>query len=181
MSLPGRERTIQRSRKNIERQVSEIPEALEHSRNNLNKKYDFFVLHSDSGRDSDWVYYSLLPKLEKDYHIKGCVKIRDYQLGANIFEQLQVSFSQSVKVLLIVSEQFIKDNWCRYEYRQALFMSCEQDSRKVIPIVLDKNLNIPFEIRLLTPFYVTESCNWERLVKGLGVTDNTVEDPSYYT
>lgn len=73
-----------------------------HPFNQTGKRYDFFVLHSDT--DNDWVVCCLLQQLEYgQYGFKGCVQERDFEDGKTILENITDKMNESNKILIVIS------------------------------------------------------------------------------
>lgn len=79
--------------------------------------YDVFVSYSD--RDRQWVLDQLIPNLEKRSEITICLHERDFQVGVGILENIIHSMDQSRCLLLVISESFLKSNWCSFEMHLA--------------------------------------------------------------
>lgn len=79
--------------------------------------YDVFVSYSD--KDRPWVLDQLIPNLEKRSEITICLHERDFQVGVGILENIIHSMDQSRCLLLVISESFLKSNWCSFEMHLA--------------------------------------------------------------
>lgn len=79
--------------------------------------YDVFVSYSD--KDREWVLDQLIPNLEKRAEITICLHERDFQVGLSILENIIHSMDQSRCLLLVISESFLKSNWCSFEMHLA--------------------------------------------------------------
>lgn len=79
--------------------------------------YDVFVSYSD--KDRSWVLDQLIPNLEKRSEITICLHERDFQVGLGILENIIHSMDQSRCLLLVISESFLKSNWCSFEMHLA--------------------------------------------------------------
>lgn len=85
--------------------------------NNDNYRFDLFVSYSE--KDRDFVLDQLIPNLEKRSEITICLHERDFQVGLSILENIIQCMDQSRCLLLVVSESFLKSNWCAFEMHLA--------------------------------------------------------------
>ncbi|XP_076318108.1 toll-like receptor 4 [Tachypleus tridentatus] len=115
--------------------------AHEVSENDKKFQYDAFVSYSAS--DSDWVFNSLVPKLENETaNLKLCVYDRDFLAGRNISDCILDSIKNSRKVILVLSPNFIQSRWCRFETELAQHMLVDESRDGLVLIKLqDLNLN----------------------------------------
>lgn len=82
------------------------------------KIYDAFV--SYSGSDHQWVVSTLQERLEHhDPPYKLCIHHRDFVVGAPIQENILNSVDQSKRMLMVLSRNFLKSEWCLLEFRAA--------------------------------------------------------------
>lgn len=79
--------------------------------------YDVFVSYSE--KDRSWVLDELIPNIEKRAEINICLHERDFQVGLSILENIIQCMDKSRCLLLVVSESFIKSNWCAFEMHLA--------------------------------------------------------------
>ncbi|KAJ8915034.1 hypothetical protein NQ315_016009 [Exocentrus adspersus] len=75
--------------------------------------YDAFVSYSNEDRNFVVRLVSMLENYEP--FIKLCVYDRDFQVGAMISESVLESVAKSRKTLLIISDNYAKSQWCRWE------------------------------------------------------------------
>lgn len=80
-------------------------------------RFDLFVSYSD--KDRDFVLEQLIPNLEKRSQITICLHERDFQVGLSILENIIQCMDQSRCLLLVISESFLKSNWCSFEMHLA--------------------------------------------------------------
>jgi hypothetical protein len=79
--------------------------------------YDVFVSYCD--RDREWVLDHLIPNIEKRSEVTICLHERDFQVGLSILENISQCMDQSRCLLLVISESFLKSNWCSFEMHLA--------------------------------------------------------------
>ena len=100
--------------------------------------YDAFVVYSNE--DSDWVLEELVPHFEDctDYQsLRLCVHERDFLPGEYIFGNIWSRMEDSRKVILVVSKQFARSNYCNYEIELARMMSVEKARNLLVPVMLE--------------------------------------------
>ena len=61
----------------------------------------------------------------------------DFIPGKTIAENIELGVRCSRRVLFVVTEHFVKSNYCRMELKYALDCQAEERARRVIPVVLD--------------------------------------------
>ncbi|XP_078671090.1 uncharacterized protein LOC144911149 [Branchiostoma floridae x Branchiostoma belcheri] len=139
------------------------------------RKYDAFV--SYSSHDSDRVIRSLVPHLDS-LQVKSCIAERDFIAGIPIAENIVASIEQSRQVILVISRNFLKSDWCKYELQMAEYKHFTTGEKYVIPILLEE---IPVQMMpkslrylLATKTYLEwkdgekeEGLFWRRLGKAL--------------
>ncbi|KFM77858.1 Toll-like receptor 2, partial [Stegodyphus mimosarum] len=80
--------------------------------------YDAFLSYNSA--NTPWVVTYLIPALEvQEPKFKLCVHERDFQVGSLITENILEAIDASRKVILILSESFIKSEWCMFELHMA--------------------------------------------------------------
>ena len=85
--------------------------------NQVGKQYDFLVMHHNQTqcRDAEWVYYSLLPRLENCHKYKGCIPVRDLQQPDEplMMERLTRAVKDAVCIIVILTPAFCQDESCQ--------------------------------------------------------------------
>ncbi|KFM71900.1 Toll-like receptor 4, partial [Stegodyphus mimosarum] len=141
-------------------------------------KYDAFLSYNSA--NTPWVVTYLIPALEdQEPKFKLCVHERDFQVGSLITENILEAIDSSRKVILILSESFIKSEWCMFELHMAqhkLFY----DTRDCLILVKLEDINKKMYTKNLLYLEKTRLCLqwrednlsqnlfWERLQKALG-------------
>ena len=100
--------------------------------------YDAFVVYSYE--DSPWVYEELIPHLENDIDhqtLRLCVHERDFLPGENILDNIWSKMEESRKVILVISRNFIRSNYCNYEIDLARMLSVEKARNLIVPVMLE--------------------------------------------
>ena len=100
--------------------------------------YDAFVVYSNE--DSDWVFEELVPHFEDctDYQsLRLCVHERDFLPGEYIIGNIWSRMEDSRKVILVISKNFARSNYCNYEIELARMMSVEKARNLLVPVMLE--------------------------------------------
>jgi len=101
--------------------------------------YDAFVVYSNE--DSDWVLEELIPHFEDctDYHqpLRLCVHERDFLPGEYIIGNIWSRMEDSRKVILVISKNFTRSNYCNYEIELARMLSVEKARNLLVPVMLE--------------------------------------------
>ncbi|XP_033111550.1 toll-like receptor 4 [Anneissia japonica] len=81
-------------------------------------RYDAFV--SYNSKDVDWVLKSALPTLEgPEFNFRLCVDFRDFLVGEAIADNISDAIKYSRKMLIVVTKNFAKSEWCYFEMEMA--------------------------------------------------------------
>ncbi|CAH0563814.1 unnamed protein product [Brassicogethes aeneus] len=149
-------------------------------------KYDAFVSYSSE----DTAFITLLVKmLEKNPpHLNLCIYERDFEIGTFISENVLENVSQSRKTLLIISENYAKSQWCRWEtqiaHHHKIFFQNEKDDSLVLikyGHVSNTSLTSTLKYLLKTRIYLQwdedlkkQKDFWEKL--GMALKPNIIVD-----
>ena len=104
-------------------------------------QYHAYVSYNDESRpDRAWVLDILQPNLEEGPEpFKLCIKGRDFIGGQPLFETIPERVEKSRKTILVLTPQFLENNWCKIEMEQAQILLFEQE-RDVLILVLLENI-----------------------------------------
>ena len=94
-------------------------------------KYDAFVLYSSIEADRLFVHFKLVSELEKNFGFRLCIHHRDFLGGCDIADCIEQAIRTSRKVLVIMSENFLRSEWCIEE----VHMTSSIDRKKFIVIM----------------------------------------------
>lgn len=98
--------------------------------------YDIFISYSDHNRE--WVLNSLLPNLESKSKVKVCLHERDFQVGISILENIISSIDRSRCILLVISQSFLRSQWCQFELHLAQHRLLETRREELILLFLEE-------------------------------------------
>ncbi|KAI5940817.1 toll-like receptor 2 [Manis javanica] len=98
--------------------------------------YDAFVSYSE--RDSYWVENLMVQELENfDPPFKLCLHKRDFIPGKWIIDNIIDSIEKSHKTIFVLSENFVKSEWCKYELDFSHFRLFDENNDAAILILLE--------------------------------------------
>ena len=145
-------------------------------------QYDAFVSYNVN--DSEWVFKQLVPNIENTSsdmnRVKLCVYDRDFIAGRPISECILESIKTSRKVILVISNNFVRSPWCRFETDLAHNTLVDQNRDGLIMIKLeeiDSSVVAPqLHFLLKTRIYLQWNINnpkeqeifWKKLRRALG-------------
>lgn len=137
-------------------------------KNERDKLFDAFV--SYSSKDEAFVAEELAPILENgDPSYKLCLHYRDFPVGAYIADTIVQAVESSRRTIMVLSENFIKSEWCRFEFKSAHHQVLRDRRRRLIVILLgevpQKDLDPDIRLYLKTNTYLQwgDKLFWEKL------------------
>nr|XP_033478888.1 toll-like receptor 2 type-1 [Epinephelus lanceolatus] len=99
-------------------------------------EYDAFVSYSDM--DSGWVETYLVPELEQaEPPLQLCLHKRDFVPGGWILDNIMDAIEKSHRTLFVLSQHFIRSEWCKYELDYTHFRLFDQNDDTVVLILLE--------------------------------------------
>lgn len=132
------------------------------------KLFDAFI--SYSSKDEAFVSEDLAPILENgDPAYKLCLHYRDFPVGAYIADTIVQAVESSRRTIMVLSENFIKSEWCRFEFKSAHHQVLRDRRRRLIVILLGevphKDLDPDIRLYLKTNTYLQwgDKLFWEKL------------------
>ncbi|XP_055707210.1 toll-like receptor Tollo [Phlebotomus papatasi] len=137
-------------------------------KNERDKLYDAFV--SYSSKDEAFVAEDLAPVLENgDPQYKLCLHYRDFPVGPYSPDTIVQAVESSRRTIMVLSENFIKSEWCRFEFKSAHHQVLRDRRRRLIVILLgevpQKDLDPDIRLYLKTNTYLQwgDKLFWEKL------------------
>lgn len=147
----------------------------------FNKIYDAFISYSSF--DENFVVHQLVPKLESPGHgFKLCVHYRDFPVGAPIADTIISSIESSRRTIIVLSNNFLKSEWCEYEFQAAHHHAIRNKNCKLIVILrheIDKtNLDPQLRYYLKTRTYLKygDPWFWDKLLYAMPDIRSNTED-----
>jgi Leucine-rich repeat (LRR) protein len=132
------------------------------------KLFDAFV--SYSSKDEAFVAEELAPMLENgDPPYKLCLHYREFPVGGFLADTIVQAVESSRRTIMVLSENFIKSEWCRFEFKSAHHQVLRDRRRRLIVIVLgevpQKDLDPDIRLYLKTNTYLQwgDKLFWEKL------------------
>lgn len=93
--------------------------------------------------DSGWVDAHLIPELEQtEPPLQFCLHKRDYIPRSWILDNIMDAIEKSHRTLFVLSQNFVRSEWCPYELNYTHFQLFDQNNDTVVLILLepiDKN------------------------------------------
>ncbi|CAL1272719.1 unnamed protein product [Larinioides sclopetarius] len=158
---------------------AKVKEKIRHDIEN-GQHYAFDAFVSYNSNDNYWVAKYLIPSLEHmNPKYKLCIHERDFQVGRLITENILEAIETSRNVILILTEDFIKSEWCMFELHMAQHRLFD-DSRDCLILVKLNGIDKKVYTKNLLYLEKTRVCLtwtkdktdrklfWERMRKALG-------------
>ena len=103
----------------------------------LQLQYHAYVAYNEnSAVDDAWVMNDLLPNMKEGPEpLRLCIKSRDFSPGHFLLDSIDESIRQSRKTILVLSQNFVKSEWC-YQEMQMAQMRLLDDNLDVLVLVL---------------------------------------------
>ena len=129
----------------------------------LDMQYDAFI--SYSGLDYKWVCFDLLPKLENhNPPYKVCVHDRDFMPGAYIEDNIMEAVQSSRRMILVLSQNYLKSEWCMLEFCAAHNKVLNDRTNYLILVLFDdvdvSKLDDDMKLYIRTNTYLARSNKW---------------------
>ncbi|NXC87591.1 TLR21 protein, partial [Cercotrichas coryphoeus] len=98
--------------------------------------YDAFVSYSEN--DSEWVENTMVRELEQACPpFRLCLHKRDFVPGKWIVDNIIDSIEKSHKTLFVLSEHFVRSEWCKYELDFSHFRLFDENNDAAILVLLE--------------------------------------------
>lgn len=133
------------------------------------KLFDAFV--SYSSKDEGFVMQVLAPELEcgSDPPYQLCLHYRDFPVGAYVSDTIVEAIDSSSRTILLLSDNFIKSEWCRFEFKSAYHQVLKDRRKRLVVILLgevaQRDLDPDIRLYLKTNPYLKwgEKLFWDKL------------------
>ena len=111
-----------------------------------NFKWHMFDIDECDGEDMDYdVFFSyanedesdvvqLIENLEEKYLFKTCYHRRDFQPGVTSLVNIEMALIKSKRTVCYITENFLKSDWCLWEFVMALNLDLERKRHRLIVI-----------------------------------------------
>ncbi|XP_046424090.1 toll-like receptor Tollo [Neodiprion pinetum] len=151
-------------------------------REDRDKLFDAFV--SYSSKDEDFVAHELAPVLERgNPAYKLCLHYRDFPVGNFIADTIVQAVESSRRTIMVLSENFIKSEWCRFEFKSAHHQVLRDRRRRLILVLVgdvpQRDLDPDIRLYLKTNTYLQwgDKLFWEKLRFALPDVPNNQRSP----
>ncbi|CAH0399859.1 unnamed protein product [Chilo suppressalis] len=106
-------------------------------RDDREKMFDAFV--SYSSKDEAWVTEELAAVLERgDPSYKLCLHYRDLPVGGYVADNIVQAVESSRRTIMVLSENFIRNEWCRFEFKSAHHRVLRDRRRRLVVVLYGK-------------------------------------------
>jgi Leucine-rich repeat (LRR) protein len=142
------------------------------------KIFDAFLTYS--AKDDPYIRQILAPELEhglSSHQYKLCLFYRDLPVQAYLAETIVQASDASRRTIIVLSENFLKSEWSRYDYKSGFHQALRTGRNKVIVIVLGnvESRDIDPDLRLYLKtsivLYWGDGHFWEKLKYALPDVD----------
>ncbi|XP_011297545.1 slit homolog 2 protein [Fopius arisanus] len=140
----------------------------EFDREDRDKQFDAFV--SYSSKDEAFVAEELAPVLEMgNPSYKLCLHYRDFPVGSFIADTIVQAVESSRRTIMVLSENFIKSEWCRFDFKSAHHQVLRDRRRRLILVLVgdvpQRDLDPDIRLYLKTNTYLQwgDKLFWEKL------------------
>ncbi|XP_043481316.1 toll-like receptor Tollo [Leptopilina heterotoma] len=137
-------------------------------RDDRDKLFDAFV--SYSSKDEAFVAEELAPVLETgNPSYKLCLHYRDFPVGNFIADTIVQGVESSRRTIMVLSENFIKSEWCRFDFKSAHHQVLRDRRRRLILVLVgevpQRDLDPDIRLYLKTNTYLQwgDKLFWEKL------------------
>lgn len=132
------------------------------------KLFDAFI--SYSSKDEAFVADELAPVLEMgNPSYKLCLHYRDFPVGSFIADTIVQAVESSRRTIMVLSENFIKSEWCRFDFKSAHHQVLRDRRRRLILVLVgdvpQRDLDPDIRLYLKTNTYLQwgDKLFWEKL------------------
>ncbi|XP_051790480.1 uncharacterized protein LOC114662615 [Erpetoichthys calabaricus] len=133
------------------------------------------VFISYSSLDSSWAHTFIARLESSNPGLKVCHHERDFIAGKSVMDNMADCIRASQKVVLVLSEDFLRSRWCLLEANLSLFQDCSQ-GKPVIPVLLQP-CAIPLHLKHLTYLDVEDPRFYKKLFENLCTPNHLLRNP----
>lgn len=134
------------------------------------KQYHVFFIYRTVFPDKDWVKQVAESLEASEMGFKCAFHERDFVPGQSIFDNIVYFLKCSLKIVIVLTPEFLNSAWTKYETELAQILSMNHDDIRIIPVVV-QNCDIPDILKTLTYLDATDvfSTWWPRLLKTINI------------
>lgn len=141
-----------------------------------NLKYDIFLSHSS--KDDEIVYQEIIPKLENnDPPFTLCRDDRDFIVGRTIAYNIISKIESSLTTLLVISNNFLRSEWCKMEFKRAHLKLLTEKRSNLIMIILEDldpdlmDKELAYYIKTHVYLKMSDKYFWPKLFQALPIRE----------
>lgn len=134
------------------------------------KQCHVFFIYRTVYPDKDWVK-QVAESLEADeMGFKCAFHERDFIPGLSILDNIVYFLKCSLKIVIVLTPEFLNSAWTKYETELAQILSIKQDDLRIIPVML-QSCDVPDTLKTLTYLDATDTFSswWPRLLKTINI------------
>ena len=106
--------------------------------NNLHEPFRYEAFAAFADLEADFVRDQMIPHLEEgDNPLKLCLHFRDFPYGCDINNNIIDSIQNSRKIVILLSNEFLRSKWCNFEFEMARTRCVSQGADLIIPLIMD--------------------------------------------
>lgn len=126
--------------------------------NDEDYQYDGYLIYSDD--DREFVHERLIPNMEEGEELSLCIRLRDFEPGRLILDNVVENMNRSRKIIAIISNNFVNDEWTQYELTLAQTRLVEEGQGVLLLIKLEDIENRNMTESLFALFSTLKSLTW---------------------
>ena len=112
-----------------------------HDSDSQTYQYDAFVSYANE--DGDFVKNEMVRNLEDEHGLRLCFHERDFTPGRYIAENIIKAIMNSRRTIILMSKNFLKSKWCRYEFNMARLEGIySRDGESVLFVIMYEGVDM---------------------------------------
>ena len=126
-------------------------------------RYDAYISYVDKGADSQWVWETLMPKLEAA-GIRVAVSGDVEAPGVARVVSIERGIRQAKRTVIVLSEAYLADNLAAFENTLAQTMGIQEGTYRLLPVKIEEvaEKRLPTRISMLTTLNLVHPQRAER-------------------
>lgn len=131
-------------------------------------RYDVYISYAETESDDTWVWETLIPLLEKA-DLRVVVSEEVQQAGVDRVVSIPRGINQAKRILIVLSNAYLTDNWLRFEEVIADTIGIEEGSYRLFPVQIEtiQNGELPMHIKRMVIKDLTNPRHTQRRLKGI--------------
>jgi len=126
-------------------------------------RYDAYISYVDKGVDSQWVWETLVPKLEAA-GVRVAVSGDVEEPGVARVVNIERGIRQAKRTVIVLSERYLADNLADFENTLAQTMGIQEGTYRLLPVKIEdvEENRLPTRLGMLTTLNLKQSQRAER-------------------